>query len=70
MQSDFSRATSGQQFTNPEPSAPSYIDKLEKRRMALLILIIAITTHLGAKSIGGGAFPVMSYLTPELFDFF
>ncbi|QJF51838.1 hypothetical protein [Roseobacter ponti] len=63
-----SEVASGHSLTSQNPTRHN-AEKLEKRRMALLILTIALAVHLGAKAIGNSGTLVISYLTPELFDF-
>ncbi len=70
MQSESFRVAGVQRLIELDSTATSYIEKLEKRRMALLILITALMAHLGAKVVGGSAVPVISYMTPGSFDFF
>ena len=64
------RADSGRYFIATNSQVANYADKLEKRRMALLVLSIALAALFGAKAISKSGVPVISNMTPELFDFF
>ena len=70
MKSVSSRGAGRQHFITTDPPSPSHIDKLEKRRMALLILSIAVAAFLGAEVIASARVPAIFYMMPALFDFF
>ena len=47
-----------------KPEAASQLEKLEKRRMGLMLLTIAVATYLGSRVIVESSVPLMAFLSP------
>ena len=63
-------AINEEHLTSPDPTRALDIEKRENRRLALVILSIAVGAYLGSIVIGNSEGLIVSYLTPGLFDIF
>ena len=64
------KAINEEHLKSADPSGVLGIEKHENRRLALVILSIAVGAYLGSIVIGNSEGLVISYLTPGLFDIF
>ena len=47
-----------------KPGAASKLEKLEKRRMGLMVLTIAVVTYLGSRVIVESSVPLIAFMSP------